>query len=332
MTILITGASGFIGSFVAEEALRRGYDTFVAVRSTSSRQYLTDPRLHFLVVDFASVEQLTAVLAPQQFDYVVHAAGATKAWSAEAYHRANVVSTQHLVEALLATQQHVRKFVFLSSLSVMGAIRETVPPTAILLSDTPQPNTLYGQSKLAAEQYLLSVADRLNVTILRPTGVYGPRERDYYMMVKSLAQHIDFAIGRQRQTLTFVFVSDVVQAVFCALAQQESGKAYFLTDGEQYDSTTFSRLVLAALGSHRRALRLVLPLVVARQVCRVAEWWSKRTGTLTALNNDKYHILAQRNWCCDVATTRREIGYAPQVTLADGVARTVAWYKQEGWI
>lgn len=78
MNILITGASGFIGSFVVEEALNRGMETWAAVRPTSSRKYLTDSRIHFIELDFSSQEKLEESLQPYTFDYIVHAAGVTK--------------------------------------------------------------------------------------------------------------------------------------------------------------------------------------------------------------------------------------------------------------
>lgn len=74
MKILITGASGFIGSFIVEEALRRGFETWAGVRSTSSRRYLQDGRIHFLDLDFSSESALTDALRGYDFDYVVHAA------------------------------------------------------------------------------------------------------------------------------------------------------------------------------------------------------------------------------------------------------------------
>ncbi len=331
MTILITGASGFIGSFIVEEALKRGLDTWAAVRNTSSKKYLQDNRIHFVELDFSSIEHLKNSLRELHFDYIVHAAGVTKCQKKEDFFHTNVEGTQHFVEALLALNIKIKKFVFLSSLSVYGAVREEVPHTEIKGTDTPQPNTCYGQSKLLAEQYLLGLADRLNITILRPTGVYGPRETDYFLMVKSIANHVDFAVGRRQQDITFVYVSDVVQAVFLAMEQQESGKAYFVTDGERYDSREFSRLISVALGG-KRSCKVVLPIFLARQVCRVADLWGRLTGSVTALNNDKFYILAQRNWLCDVTTTMRELGYKPQVKLAEGVSRAVEWYKSEGWL
>ena len=185
MKILITGATGFIGSFIVEEALNRGMEVWAAVRGTSSRQYVSDERINFIELNLDSEEQLRTALAPHKFDYVVHAAGVTKCLNRNDFFRVNTEGTKHLVNALLSLQMPMKKFVYLSSLSVFGPAREQMPYREITDKDTPVPNTAYGQSKLAAENFLHQQAS-LPYVILRPTGVYGPRERDYFMMAKSM--------------------------------------------------------------------------------------------------------------------------------------------------
>ena len=337
MKILITGASGFIGSFIVEEALRRGFDTWAAVRKSSSKEFLQDERIHFIELNLSSEEQLAEQLRGRAFDYVVHAAGVTKCLDKRDFHRINTEGTQHLVRALIATGMPLRRFVYISSLSIMGAIREELPYTEILESDTPQPNTAYGRSKLEAERWLKN--EKLEMrneklfpfVVLRPTGVYGPRERDYFMMAKSIEAHTDFAVGFKQQDITFVYVTDVVQAVFLALEKGETGRAYFLSDGEVYQSSTFSDLIRRELGNPWW-IRITAPLWLLRIITFVGEYVGRITGRVTALNNDKYHIMRQRNWRCDITPARRELGYEPQVKLEEGVRRSIAWYKENNWL
>ena len=339
MKILITGASGFIGSFIVEEALRRGFDTWAAVRGSSSRAYLQDQRTNFIELNLSSKEQLVEQLRPHRFDYVVHAAGVTKCVDKRDFRRINTEGTKNLVEALIELRMPLKRFVYLSSLSVFGAIREEQPYEEIRETDTPSPNTEYGRSKLEAEQWLDATAETagrqgtppLPYVILRPTGVYGPREKDYFLMVKSISQHSDFAVGYRRQDITFVYVSDVVQAVFLALEKGRTGRKYFLSDGEVYQSTTFSDLIRQELG-RPWWLRITAPVWVLRVVTFFGEYIGRLTGRVTALNNDKYNILRQRNWRCDIQPAIDELGYRPQVKLPEGVRRAVAWYKEQGWV
>lgn len=331
--ILITGASGFIGSFIVEEALSRGFEVWAAVRKSSSREWLRDSRIRFIELDLDSTERLIDQLREcgTRFDYVVHAAGVTKSLHKADFHRINTEGTRHLADALLAVGMPLKRMVYLSSLSIFGAIRERQPYEEIRESDTPQPNTAYGQSKLAAERYLDTLTDRLPCVTLRPTGVYGPRERDYFLMAKSIKGHTDFAVGFRRQDITFVYVSDVVQAVFLALERGEAGRKYFLSDGSVYNSAAFSRLLREELG-RPWWIRLTVPLWVLRVCCWAFERIGRVTGRVLALNTDKYHILRQRNWRCDIGPAREELGYKPQVQLAEGVRRSVAWYKEHGWL
>ena len=330
--ILITGASGFIGSFIVEEAIKRGFDVWAAMRKSSSRQFLADDRIHFIELNLASEEDLKQQLAGHSFDYVVHAAGVTKCLDKRDFFRINTEGTQHLVRALVALDMPLKRFVYISSLSIMGAIREEQPYQEIRESDEARPNTAYGESKLKAEQWLSMLNEKLfPYVILRPTGVYGPRERDYFMMAKSIKAHTDFAVGFKQQDITFVYVTDVVQAVFLALEKGKTGRCYFLSDGEVYQSSTFSNLIRQELGNPWW-IRITAPLWLLRIITFFGEHIGHLTGKVTALNNDKYYIMRQRNWRCDIEPARQELGYEPQVKLEEGVRRSIKWYKDNGWL
>ncbi len=331
MRILVTGASGFIGSFIVEEALRRGMETWAAMRGSSSKQFLKDERINFIELNLSSQQDLERQLQGHEFDYVVHAAGVTKCLDKNDFFRINTEGTKNLVRALLALKMPLKRFVYVSSLSVFGAIREKQPYEDIREDDTPQPNTAYGRSKLEAEQWLDALSEEFPYVVLRPTGVYGPRERDYFLMAKSIKQHSDFAVGFKRQDITFVYVLDVVQAVFLACEKGQTGRKYFLSDGEVYQSTTFSDLIREELG-HPWWIRIKAPVWVLRVVTFLGDKWGHITGKITALNNDKYHILKQRNWRCDVEPARKELGYEPHYQLEEGVKLSIKWYKENGWL
>ena len=337
--ILITGASGFIGSFIVEEALNRGFETWAAVRKSSSKAFLQDERIHFIELNLSLEAELKQQLKDIQFDYVVHAAGVTKCLHKEDFFRINTEGTKNLVRALLDLQMPLKRFVYISSLSIMGAIREEQPYREIRERDKAQPNTAYGKSKLEAEQWLVSLNKELEkknekllpYVILRPTGVYGPRERDYFMMAKSIQSHTDFAVGFKQQDITFVYVTDVVQAVFLAMEKGQTGRCYFLSDGEVYQSSTFSDLIRKELGNPWW-IRITAPLWLLRIITFCGEYIGHMTGKVTALNNDKYNIMKQRNWRCDINPARQELGYEPQVKLEEGVRRSIAWYKKNKWL
>lgn len=325
--ILITGASGFIGSFMVERALALGMETWAAVRPTSSRKYLTDKRIHFINLNLGNEKELYTQLKEhldtegRPFDYVIHAAGATKCRRAEDFFSINAEGTERLALSLRLTEalKADGRFVFISSLSVMGPAHEK-DNQPITEHDLPVPNTAYGASKLQAESLLADVKG-LNYVVLRPTGVYGPRERDYAMMAQSIRRHIDFAVGYRPQTLTFIYVADLVDAAFLALEHGECGRKYFLTDGAEYSSRAFSDLIQQRLGV-RHVLHFTAPLWVLRVVSWIAEHAARMLGTTSMLNSDKYRIMRQRNWRCDITPARKELGYCPQWSLKRGVDAT----------
>lgn len=332
--ILITGASGFIGSFLVEKALELGYETWAGVRATSSRAYLKHPDIRFVELNLARPDMLLSQLAAHRnqygdFDCVVHAAGVTKCVDRDDFERVNYRQTRELADALIKLDMVPRRFVLLSSLSVFGPLHEdSYLPLSDL--DVPQPNTAYGRSKLLAENYLRSLPGFPYVA-LRPTGVYGPREKDYYLMMKSIRRHLDVAVGCKRQDLTFVYVRDVAQAVFKAIDSDVCGRAYALSDGQVYQSREFSDLIARELGNPR-VLRLTFPLWSLRAVSTLTEGWGRLTHKGTTLNLDKYRIMKQRNWRCDITPARQDLGYQPEYPLDRGVSETIAWYKKEGWL
>lgn len=334
--ILITGASGFIGSFVVEEAVNRGMDVWAGVRASSNRQYLQLPGIHVLNLDYSHGEGLGNQLAAcrdslpgGRWDVVVHCAGVTKCADPADFDRVNHRQTVLLATTLQRMDMMPRQFIFLSTLSIFGPIHDrTFAP--ICEEDEPHPDTAYGRSKLCAERDLQAIPG-LPYVFLRPTGVYGPRERDYYLAMRSIRRHVDFAAGLGRQDLTFVFVHDVVQAVFLAIEKGVTRRAYILSDGQVYSGRAFSDLVRRELGNPW-VLRFACPLPLLWIISAVAGWWAGLWGRTCTLNRDKYRIMAQRSWQCDIEPAVRELGYQPAYGLERGVRQAVAWYKSEGWL
>ena len=336
-SLLVTGASGFIGHHLTLLLAREGYDVWAGVRASSSREGLEETGARLCVLDLDSPARLRDQLRRHKaeagaWDYVVHAAGVTKALRREDFDRVNYGGTAALVSLLREEGMVPRRFVFLSSLSVYGPLHERDGLPFSSTADRPAPNTAYGRSKLRAEEFLRRLGEEFPSVILRPTGVYGPREKDYYLMARSVQRHVDVGAGLRPQVLTFVYADDVVQAVGRALtAQVPSASAYDLSDGGEYSSSDFSRLLRRELRSGF-LLRLKLPLWLLRAASACAEGWSRIAGRPSTLNLDKYQIMKQRSWRCDIGPARRDLGYSPRYPLPLGVKKTVEWYKKEGWL
>ena len=332
--ILVTGASGFIGSFLVQGGLDRDMQVWAGVRRTSSRKYLQDTRIRFAELDFADVNHLEEQLAAHKeehggWDYIIHCAGVTKCINKDGFEKGNFEATCHLVEVLQKLDMVPVQFIYISSLSIFGPIREK-DYTPICEGDRPQPNTAYGVSKLHTENFLQGLKD-FPYVIFRPTGVYGPRERDYFLMAQSISRHVDTAAGFRRQDITFIYVKDLVQAIYLAIDKKVVRRAYFVSDGNVYNSKTFSDLIRKELGNPWM-IRFTCPLALLKCISLIAEGISHFTGKPSTLNGDKYKIMKQRNWQCDITPLINELGYKPAYPLERGVKEIITWYKKEGWL
>lgn len=340
-SVLIVGAGGFVGGFLARRALELGYDTYVGVRTSTSRRYLDMPGLHFVVLDYDSDDALAAEVranAPQPggWTYVVWNLGATKARKREDFYRVNYEYQHRFVDTLRREGLMPQKFVYMSSLSVLGPGDER-GYTPFTVASIPNPDTDYGCSKLRAERSLEAQPD-VPWIILRPTGIYGPHERDYLMMIESIDRHLDASVGFRRQQLTFLYVADLVQAVFRCLsapADKVVHHKYLLSDGGSYTQAEFRALVLKSLRDVRKekglrartwAIPVCFPLWAVYIVSAVAQSIATARGTMSTLNRDKFKIMRQRNWNCDISDAVRDFGFTPQYLLPAGVTETVRAY------
>ncbi len=333
-SILITGAGGFIGGFLVEEALKRGYDTWAAVRSTTSREFLQDDRIHFIELDYDDQDNLEKTLSSHmaecgRWDYIVHNLGVTKSTNYLDFERINYGYLRALVDALQDTMMVPDVFLMMSSLSVMGPGDEK-NYTPIKPSDVPMPNSFYGVSKLKAETYLQSV-EGFPFTIFRCTGVYGPHEKDYYLMIKSIKRGFDFSVGFDKQMLTFIYVKDLAAGVMDALERGPLRKPYFISENKAYTQQEFRRLVCEELGK-KVVIPVTCPLWLVRMVCNVAEWIGKVTMKPSTLNRDKFKILKQRNWQCDTSEAQRDFNFSPKYSLRQGIREAIEWYREAGWL
>lgn len=324
--VLIVGTGGFIGGFIANESLRRGYKTWCGLRQSTSRRFLTDTSLEFVVLDYASPQAMADVLlqAGVRWDWIVYNLGATKVSN---YMDFNVINCDYLRNFLQALQMSglmPDRFIYMSSLSALGPCDEKdySPYTAGMI---PFPNTRYGVSKVKAETILESTAG-LDWIVLRPTGVYGPNDGDYRMMIQCIDRHLDFGIGFRRQMLTFIYVEDLARAIFDALANASPRSKFLISEDRAYTARQVTRIISKALG-RKFVLPVRLPLWMARAVCFVSEKWGIMRMKPATLNTDKYRIMAQRNWNVDIESSRKGFGFNPQVSLEEGMRRTVADYR-----
>jgi len=333
--VLITGASGFIGGFLVKEALDRGYEVWAGIRAGSSRARLRDERIRFIDLVYDEEIRLKKQLEDFRRDhgawnYIIHNAGITKTVDKNEFFRVNAGNTSRFIEALNAADCRPDKFMLMSSLSSYGAGDEK-GFTPISLDDEQRPDTVYGMSKLEAENTVRN-QDYFPYIILRPTGVYGPGDQDYFMEIKSIRSGFDFTVGMTPQRITFIYVKDLATVAFLALEKEEvKNRHYFVADGDVYTDHSFARMIQDIL-SKKRVIRARIPAGLVYVGCLFSETIGKLTNKSMTLNTDKYKILKQRNWICDVTPLQEDLGFVPAYSLREGLEETIAWYIDEGWL
>ncbi|MDR1645232.1 MAG: NAD(P)-dependent oxidoreductase [Tannerellaceae bacterium] len=333
--VLITGASGFIGRFLVEEALAGGHETWAGVRASSKLDHLQDPRIHLIDLPYDDKEKLTRQLTQfvsehGPWDYVIHNAGLTKTLNRKDFFRVNAGYTRHFIEALAAAGCEPQKFLLMSSLSSYGkGDEQTFAP---IRRDDPQlPDSDYGKSKLEAE-CIVRHQSYFPYVILRPTGVYGPGEKDYFMEMKSIQSGFDFTAGLSPQRISFIYVKDLARAALSAVRNEAIlNTHYFVSDGNTYTDTEFARLIRDILGK-KHLLRVRIPMGLVFLACLCSEWTGKLSGKSMTLNLDKYFILKGRNWICESTPLWRDLDMTPAYDLRQGLQETIEWYRKEGWL
>jgi len=317
--VLVTGANGFIGSHLCEALLLAGHKVRAMVRETSDLTWLEGLDVEFAYADLRAIETLGPAVAGQ--DWVFHSAATLRPRSPAEYEKVNVTGTNALAEE--CARAGVKRFVLFSSVAAAGPAAGPDRPKAE--SEIPQPVSRYGRGKLAAEQALCAMADRLHSVTLRFSAVYGPREKDLLNMLKILRLGFTPDFGG---TVSMLYVKDAVRAaLLVAGSDVPSGSVYFVSDGCSHSYDEMGRAAAEFLG--RRPVRLKIPRRALRAAARVSEWFS-REGSI--LNRDKATELTQGCWVCSHAKAGKEFGYEPEYSFRDGIGETVRWYQERGWL
>lgn len=321
---LLTGASGFIGQNLRRALLDAGADV-VAIRRGASP---AAEEGRSVALDYDDVGGLTRLVREEKPDWVFHVAGATKGVTYEDFQRANVMPTKNLLTALLEAHREVKRFVLVSSLAAFGP---SAPDRPHRESDAPAPIEHYGKSKLEAEDVVRAIGAALPWTIIRPSGVYGPGDADYFNLFKEIAGGRNVFFGNRERWFSAVYVDDCVRAIVgAALAESAIGKGYFVCDGRPITWGEFQQAIVEAHG--KKVLTLNLPEALVGVAALGGELATRVDGKPRLFNRQKAKMGAQAAWTCTHDAAREDFGYVPEVPVEEGVARAYRWYREHGWM
>jgi nucleoside-diphosphate-sugar epimerase len=326
--ILLTGASGFLGSHIADQLDQQGVDVRALVRPTSDTRFLEGLE-HVTLLSGAMNDEASLLAAMEGVDGIIHAAGLVKAREPADFHRTNAQGTANLLQAAKQNASGIERFVLVSSLAVMGPSKDGRPvPSAA----APNPVTRYGASKLAAEQAAQAEAHSLPITIIRPPMIYGPRDREILPFFKSVRLGILPLTGSPNSLLSAIFAADCAAACIKALdAKVPSGSTFFVEDGRLETLGGLIAHIENAIG--RRAwLRIPVPRLLMYGAAVGSELYGRVMGRAVMLTRDKLNELLAPHWVCDSSDAQAALGWRPHIAFDVGARITSAWYQHEGWL
>ncbi len=326
MKVLVTGARGFIGSFLVERLLEQGCQVHCLLRHKAQSNPWLDGLDFTTIAGDLSDKKLN--LDAGDFDYVYHLAGLTKAARREDFDLVNVQGTRNLLNAVVASSPRLQRFVLVSSLAGAGPSPDGKP---ISEEDVPAPVSDYGRSKLRAEEVTNGFSDRLPITLVRPPAVYGPRDSDVLTYFKYAQKGLRPVLGGGPRTASFVFVHDLVEGILLAATKPEAiGRTYYLCDDRPYTWDELGQTIAATLGA--KTVRLNMPLFAVFLAALASDLVSRISGTPSIINLDKYKELKEKHWVCSARRAEEELGFSAKHSLQEGIAATAEWYSAQGWL
>jgi nucleoside-diphosphate-sugar epimerase len=324
MKALITGATGFIGSHLAERLSTSGCDVSCLVRDTSSLKWLDSVNVKLVQGDCCDLKTLKDAVRGN--DYIFHLAGLTKTNKVEEFYSVNSRGTEKLMKAVFETNTKIKRFVYLSSLAAAGPSINSRPPVE---TGNPGPISDYGRSKLGGEQNVLKFSSTIPVSILRPSAVYGPRDRQFYLIFKMIKKKIMPYWGKGRTSL--IYVDDLIDALFLSIEKESAiGKIYHISDGIKYSNDDIIDGISSVLDT--RVIKIKVPRAVLPVIGFLGERISRISGKNSLINNDKIKELKYSDWTCDIDLSKADLNFEPQVRLKEGIKWTADWYRIHKWL
>jgi dihydroflavonol-4-reductase len=332
-TAFVTGGTGFVGSHLVDELLRRD-TTEVRCLVRSEPKWLSDLDVTTVPGDLSDVGVLWEAL--DGVDEVYHVAGRTRAQTEEAFYEANVQATLNLMGAVKHAAPNLDRVLVTSTLAAVGRCEQDVATEDVPL----QPVSMYGRSKAEMEEALRdrpemtpeSFAEALPLTVVRPAAVYGPRDRDILDFFQAVQRHVCPIVGSgSARTLSLVHVRDLAAGMVDACRHPSTeGNTYHLGSKRPYAWNEVKQAATEALDTWALTIPVPGPLVGA--VGAVSEAWGALTGTHPPLNRDKAREIRHACTACSIEKASRDFDYAPSIPLDEGVASTLQWYESHEWL
>ncbi len=329
MKVLITGANGFIGSHLAEALIKKNAEVRCLVRKDSKGSYLNNLSVQKYVINYLDISSLMETDALENIDYLFHLAGITKGVTKKDFFVGNVLPTQNILEVLKIKNVQLKRFIYLSSQAAAGPAKSIEYPTEI--DDLPAPVEYYGISKLEAEKIVHKYSAVLPVTIIRPCGVYGPRDVDFLNIFKQIHKGISLFYGNRNKYLSLIYVGDLIEGILkAAFSENSVGKTYFLCNDQPFSwqdiNLTISKL------EKKKIFVVNIPEFLINIVGIIGGAYSLITKKYSLINMQKIKLAKPKYWVCSNREAKKDFGFEANLPLGKGIKITYEWYKDNNWI
>ncbi|MFP4368912.1 MAG: NAD-dependent epimerase/dehydratase family protein [Candidatus Kapaibacterium sp.] len=325
---VVTGATGFIGSHVADKLLERGYEVICTVRKSSNLRWLKDKPIKTVEASLDDKESLKK--AVEGADYIFHVAGLTFARNDDEFMRGNRDATKNLLEAAMEKAPDLKRFLFVSSQTVTGpstALDKPVDETTVC-----KPLTAYGRSKKAAEEEVLKMKDLIPITVVRAPAVFGPRDTAIFDVFKSVRKGIGPLIGSKPKYISLIHSDDLVRGIIDAAESDKTiGGIYFVSSGEFYTWERLIDLIGKSFGN-TKVLKLRLPHPLVLTAAGLSEFFGRFSTKPPVFNYEKGIDFIQDYWICSIEKSKRDFGFEQKVSIEEGIENTCKWYLDNKWL
>lgn len=328
LKVLITGATGFVGSHVADLMKEKGYDIRCTIRKTSNLRWLKDKGFELVEASLSNPDSLR--YAVNDVDIVIHSAGLVAAKNYQEFLKGNRDGTKNLIEAVAKFNPNIKRFLFVSSQTAVGPSESLdIPKT----EESPvNPITAYGKSKIAAEQEVLKFKNYLPITIVRPSAVYGPRDTATFTIFQTVNKGFATIIGFKPKYVNLIHAADLKRGIVAAVESDNTmGETYFLASEEIYKWNQLMSAIVKAFDK-KRILTIKVPHSIVYSAAALSEFFGRFSQKPPVFNFDKGRDFVQTYWTCSVEKAKKDFGFKQSVKLEDGMKETADWYKDNHWL
>ncbi len=320
-TAFVTGGTGFVGTHLIKELLKRDFflNLLVRDRNKAEKRFSSD-KINILEGTIFDVEKFKDAIYSSS--YIFHLAALTKALKKSEFFETNVNGTKKLVEIVSLKPENFERFVHISSLAAIG------PSKSIDRMEFMGPVSTYGKSKIESEKIVREILAKNLFTIIRPPAVFGPLDMDVYKFFKSVNNGIVPLIGFNEKLASIIYVKDLANGIVdAALSENTRGKSYCLSYEKFFTWKELGQIAAKILG--KKPVYIKIPHFFVLVSGFFNGIFTKLIGKRDIFDFDKAKEIIQKYWICDSTEAKKDFAFKCEYDVEKAFSETVEWYKNE---